>query len=370
MTRSLARAYELIIFDLDGVVYLDTEAVPGAPAAIRSVVAAGTPVAYATNNASRSAAEVAALLQRLEVPARPEDVVTSAQAAARKLAEDLPAGARVLVVGSPALWAEVAAVGLNPVADAGERPDAVVQGYGPRVGWAELAEACVAIRAGARWVATNTDATLPSPRGPLPGNGSLVAAVRTALGRGPDVVIGKPGAALFEVALANRGVSRALVVGDRLDTDVEGARRAGLDSLLVLTGVSTAADLLRAPEHQRPTHVAADLSGLSTTDDASRVPDWEADEARAGGWRVRSVGDRLVLSGAGEPLDALRALAAAAWANADPAGTSGSKIDSEPRIDSEGEAAAAALRAAFAASAGHRGSPSPTPAPTPRPTRS
>ena len=368
MTDSLARCYELIIFDLDGVVYLDTEAVPGAPAAIRSVVEAGTPVAYATNNASRGAEEVAALLRDLGVPARAADVVTSAQAAARKLAEDLPARSRVLVVGSPALWAEVEAVGLTAVADAGGSPDAVVQGYSPLLSWRELAEACVAIRAGARWVATNTDATLPSPRGPLPGNGSLVAAVRTALGgREPDLVVGKPQAALFEVALASRGVSRALVVGDRLDTDVEGARRAGLDSLLVLTGVSTPADLLRAPEHQRPTHVAADLSGLSSPDGASRIPPWSGGAACAGRWTVRNDGDRLVLSGEGAEVDALRALVAAVWAHPNRAGLD---TDAGPAIDAESEAAAAALRAAFAASEGHRGSPSPTPDPTPTPTRS
>jgi HAD superfamily hydrolase (TIGR01450 family) len=359
VTDSLARRYELIIFDLDGVVYLDTDAVPGAPDAIRSVVDAGTAVVYATNNASRGAEEVAALLQRLGVPARATEVVTSAQAAARKLAEDLPAGARVLVVGSPALWQEVAAVGLTPVADAAQRPDAVVQGYGPGVGWPELAEACVAIRAGARWVATNTDATLPSPRGPLPGNGSLVAALRTASGREPDLVVGKPEAALFEVALASRGARRALVVGDRLDTDIEGAVRAGLDSLLVLTGVSTAADLLRAPVHQRPTHVAIDLSGLSAPDGASRVPPWKNDATQAGGWRVARDGDRLVLAGDGERIDAVRALAAGAWATP---GWSG--------VETEGAPAAAVVRAAFAASAGRPGSPSPTPGPRPTPTRS
>lgn len=360
--ESLAGDYELIVFDLDGVLYLDTEPVPGAPAAVRGIVDSGARVAYATNNASRGADEVARLLRTLGVPATTKDVVTSAQAAARVLADGLPAGAPVLVVGSPALWAEIAEVGLTPVDRADADPRAVVQGYGPAVGWAALAEACVAIRAGARWVVTNTDATLPSPRGPLPGNGSLVAALRTALGgRDPDRVVGKPQAALFEVTLARHGVRRALIVGDRLDTDIEGARRAGLDSLLVLTGVSTAADLLRAPEHQRPTHVAADLSGLSKPDGASRVPLWSPERggAEAGGWRVTSDADRLILSGAGEPIDALRALAAVAWT------TSGWSA-----IGTEGEPAAAALRQTSAASTGRPGSPSPTPDPTPTPTRS
>jgi HAD superfamily hydrolase (TIGR01450 family) len=180
---SLASGYDLVVFDLDGVVYLGTEAVPGAPPAIRAVVAGGTPVAYVTNNASRRAADVADLLEGLGVPATATDVVTSAQAAAELLAADLPKGAPVLPVGAPALRAELEAVGLTTVDSAAARPVAVVQGYGPGVGWPELAEACVAVRSGARWVATNTDATMPSPRGPLPGNGSLVARAVDRAGR-------------------------------------------------------------------------------------------------------------------------------------------------------------------------------------------
>jgi glycerol-1-phosphatase len=321
---SLAGAYDLVILDLDGVVYLGGEAVPRAPEAIASIVDSGVPVAYVTNNASRRAGDVATLLRSMGVPAREDEVLTSAQAAAALLAEDLPAGSRVLVVGAPALAEEVRAVGLTPVAAGGQPGDvavAVVQGYGPNVGWPDLAEACLAVRAGARWVATNTDATLPSPRGPLPGNGSLVAALATALGRGPDTVVGKPSPALFEVAARQRGAKRALVVGDRLDTDVEGAVRAGMDSLLVLTGVSTATDLLRAGPDERPTHVAADMQALSKEDDSSRVPAWQAERrlAQAGPWQASRDDDRLVLASGGgptapdDPVAALRALAAAAW---------------------------------------------------------
>jgi HAD superfamily hydrolase (TIGR01450 family) len=321
---SLAGQYDLVIFDLDGVVYLGGEPVPGAPQAIASIVDSAIAVAYATNNASRRATEVATLLRSLGVPAGEDEVLTSAQAAAALLAEDLPPGAPVLVVGATALVEEVRAVGLTPVVAGGDvrgAAVAVVQGYGANVGWADLAEACVAVRAGARWVATNTDATLPSPRGPLPGNGSLVAALATALGRGPDTVVGKPSPALFEVAARRRGAERALVVGDRLDTDVEGAVRAGMDSLLVLTGVSTAADLLRAGPGERPTHVAADTRALSTEEDFSRVPGWEAERrlAQAGPWQAGRDDERLVLARNGgpgpadDPVAALRALAAAAW---------------------------------------------------------
>jgi HAD superfamily hydrolase (TIGR01450 family) len=314
---SLAQAYDLVVLDLDGVVYLGTRAVPGAPEAIRALVDAGVPVAYATNNASRRAAEVAEILVGLGVPATADDVVTSARATAQLLAADLPPNAPVLAVGAPALGEELVAVGLTPVRTAEDRPVAVVQGYGPDVGWAELAEACIAIRAGARWVATNADATMPSPRGPVPGNGSLIAALHTALGgQEPDTVVGKPGALLLTTAAELRGAHRALVVGDRLDTDVEGAGRAGMDSLLVLTGVTTPTDLLAASPDRRPTHVAADCRALSTSDDA-RVPEWR-DGATCGRWRVTSDDDHLVLTataaeGADDAVAALRALARAAW---------------------------------------------------------
>lgn len=341
MSNALAAGYDLIIFDLDGVVYLDTTAVPGAPEAIRAAAAAGPTVAYATNNASRTAADVAALLRSLGVEASAEEVVTSAQAAARLLAAELPAGAPVLVVGTAALADEVARAGLTPVTEAERRPLAVVQGYGSAVGWPQLAEACVAVYAGAWWVATNTDATWPSPRGPLPGNGSLVAALTTALGRGPDTVVGKPQPALFQEAIARRGARRALVVGDRLDTDIEAAVRAGLDSLLVLTGSSSPADLLHAPAPRRPTHAYADLSGLSQPDQASRIPQWTEGGAAAGAWRVVRIGERLRLAGAGVAGDALLALAAAAWAN-----------PGWPEIEADGEAARAALAALGLAACG------------------
>jgi HAD superfamily hydrolase (TIGR01450 family) len=151
---------------------------------------------------------------------------------------------------------------LRPVDTAEAAPEIVLQGYGPEVGWHQMAEATVAIRAGATWVATNADLTLPSPRGPLPGNGALIAAIATALGRPPDTIVGKPDPALFVAAARERQAKRPLVVGDRLDTDIEGANRAGMDSLLVFTGVSTADDLAAAPPERRPTYVAADLSAL------------------------------------------------------------------------------------------------------------
>jgi glycerol 3-phosphatase-2 len=305
----LVDGYTLVVFDLDGVIYLVDRPIPGAVEAVGRLHADGRAVAYATNNASRRSSEVAHLLTGMGVPARPEEVLTSAAASAELLRDRLPAGAPVLVVGAEALRAEIRAAGLNPVSRADEEPAAVVQGYGPQVGWVDLAEASVAIRAGASWIATNTDRTLPSGRGPLPGNGSLVAALRTALDRDPDVVVGKPEPALFATAARRAGGGATLVVGDRLDTDIEGARRAGLDSLLVLTGVSDVAELLAAGPPRRPTYVSFDLSGLFDPAAVVRVPG----RPDTGGWTATVREDGIELAGSGRPLDALAALCAAAW---------------------------------------------------------
>lgn len=254
--------YELVILDLDGVVVLGDKPVAGAPEALARLRDSGKTIRFATNNASRRASEVADLLTGLGIQATSQEVLTSAVVAAALLDKELEPHAKVLVVGSPALAEEVTAHGLQVVDSAEAGPAAVVQGYGPEVGWRHLAEACVAIRAGARWVATNTDRTVPTPRGALPGNGSLVAALATALDRGPDVVVGKPEPELFLAAARDAGAQRSLVVGDRLDTDIAGARRAGMDSLLVLTGIADERALSRVPKDESPTYVAPDLSGL------------------------------------------------------------------------------------------------------------
>jgi glycerol 3-phosphatase-2 len=314
VTKRLVDAYDLVIFDLDGVIYLIDRPIAGAVEAVVELHQAGVPLAYATNNASRRSGEVANLLTGLGVPAEADEVITSAGASAAVLSERLSQGSKILVVGAEALRAEVREAGLVPVSTAEEAPAAVVQGYGPQVGWADLAEAAVAIRAGALWMATNTDRTLPSPRGPLPGNGSLVAALRTALGREPDVVVGKPEPGLFATAARRVGAQRPLVVGDRLDTDIEGANRAGMDSLLVLTGVSGPRDLLTAPPERRPTHVAADLAGLFEVDDAVRVPP----PAGVAGWSLQD-GAAPRLAGAGSAVDALRLLCGVAWSGGDAA---------------------------------------------------
>jgi glycerol-1-phosphatase len=310
VSDGLAGGYDLVIFDLDGVVYLIDKPIPGAAEAVERLRTSGTSIAYATNNASRRAGDVASLLTGMGVPAKPDEVLTSAGAAAAVLAERLPAGAPVLVVGAEALRAEVSDAGLTPVSTVEEKPAAVVQGYGPEVGWRILAEAALSVRAGAIWVATNTDRTLPSPRGPLPGNGSLVAVLRTALDREPDLIVGKPEPALFTTAASLSGAQRPIAVGDRLDTDIQGAVGAGMDCLLVLTGVSGPAELLAAPPERRPTFVAADLSGLFGPADDARLP---LRMDAAGGWSVSVNGDRATLDGSGDPVTALRLLCGVTW---------------------------------------------------------
>jgi HAD superfamily hydrolase (TIGR01450 family) len=286
--------YDTLLFDLDGTLFRGSKVIPGAPEAVDAAHRAGNRVRYITNNASRSPAEVAGHLTDLGIPARAAEVSTSAQAGAAVLAGKLDAGATVLVVGSPGLVAELEAVGLRAVREAGDEVVAVVQGLSKDTSWRDLAEACLAIRAGALWVACNVDPMLPTERGLLPGNGSLVAALRTATGAEP-VVAGKPATPLF--VEATRGAEKALVVGDRLDTDIAGAINAGLDSLLVLSGGNTAADVYAADD--RPTYIAADVAGLTEPADRLRV-------APQPGWRLE--GD--VVHGDGDPLALLRTLCA------------------------------------------------------------
>ena len=331
--RPLVEVYDAALYDLDGVLYLGGDPVPHAADSVRAARSAGMRAAYVTNNASRRPAPVAAHLTELGIPATPEDVVTSAQAAVRWLVGRVPAGSRVLVVGSDDLVAEVADGGLEPVRTAAAEPVAVVQGLSPDTGWRDLSEAAIAVRAGALWVAGNTDATYPSPRGPLPGNGAMVAALVTATGRTP-VVVGKPEPELHRESVERVGARRPLVVGDRLDTDVLGAVRGGSDSLLVLTGVTDLEDLLAAPPGRRPTYVSADLRGLLRAHPPVEVAE-EPGTATCGAARARWAGDRIVVA-AGEqerPLDVdlvagdgpasgdevLRAACALSWARHDAA---------------------------------------------------
>lgn len=303
---ALAREYDCLLLDLDGTVFRGDQATVGAVDTLAGVEAR---TLYVTNNASRSPAEVADHLIALGFTASSGDVVTSAQSAARLLAAQLPSGAGVLIIGTESLAAEVRNVGLRPVRQWSDAPEAVVQGHSPQTGWAELSEAALAIRSGALWVAANVDRTLPSERGLLPGNGSMVAALRTATDREPQVA-GKPAPTLLNDALSRGQFDNALVVGDRLDTDIAGANAAELPSLLVLTGVSSAADMVFAIPEERPHFVADDLRALLEDRDTLRIgphPAWQVDIG-PGGVTVQSTGSNSV-----DPLAIVRATASAVW---------------------------------------------------------
>ncbi|MEU6539927.1 HAD-IIA family hydrolase [Streptomyces sp. NPDC047000] len=316
--RALGAAYDTALLDLDGVVYAGGEAIVHAVDSLAAAREGGMHLAYVTNNALRTPAAVAAHLTELGIAAAAEDVITSAQAVARLISEQVPAGARVLVIGGDGLRVALRERGLEPVESADDDPAAVVQGYGgPELQWGRFAEASYAIARGVPWFASNTDLTIPSGRGIAPGNGAAVQVVRTATGAEPQVA-GKPLPPMHRETILRTGAERPLVVGDRLDTDIEGAFNGGVDSLLVLTGVTDGAQLLAAPPHRRPTYVDADLRGLLTPQ-----PEVSAagDGFRCGGWTATASGTaggagsrgRLELDGDGEALDGLRALCAAAW---------------------------------------------------------
>ncbi|MCV7284021.1 HAD-IIA family hydrolase [Mycolicibacterium wolinskyi] len=304
---TLARQHDCLLLDLDGTVFRGHEPVSGALDSLADVDAR---VLYVTNNASRAPGQVAEHLKEMGFRADADDVVTSAQSAARLLAAQLPAGAKVLVVGTDALADEVSNVGLRPVRQFEEEPVAVVQGHSPQTGWPELAEAALAIRAGALWVAANVDLTLPNERGLLPGNGSMVAALKAATAQEPQVA-GKPQPTLMNDALARGTFDTPLVVGDRLDTDIAGANAAGLPSLMVLSGVSTAAEALHAVVAERPDYIAPDLRGLHAPAESLKVGPQPA-------WRVVLDGSDVTVYATGaeatDSLSVLRATAHAVWA--------------------------------------------------------
>jgi glycerol 3-phosphatase-2 len=300
--------HDVLLADLDGTLYRGQLAVPGAVEAVKAALERGVRTSYVTNNASRRPSDVAAHLAELGYPAEDGDVVTSSQAAAAMLAQQLPAGSRVLVVGTDALAAEVAGVGLA-ITECADDAAAVVQGHSPDTGWRVLAEASVALRAGALWVACNLDTTLPTERGLVPGNGAMISVLRVATGREPQVA-GKPAPGLLLSAVQRTGAKAALMVGDRLNSDVEGGRAAGLPTLLVLTGVSDAAELLAAPPALRPDYVDADMGALT------RASEELAPGVRPG-WGAHVTGQgalTLTADGGTDPLDALRTLCAVHWA--------------------------------------------------------
>jgi len=261
--------YDSIILDLDGVVYIGEHAVPHAVESINAV-SETIRVTAATNNASREPQVVGEHLRRLGLNIDDSEIVTSAQAGASLLASLLEPKARVLAVGGFGVESALREVGLHPIRATrdheanhllADEVSAVLQGHGQDTSWWDLATAAWAISRGKHWVATNRDLTVPTPYGLGPGNGSLVASLEEVTGVCP-LVAGKPQATLFEQTAQRIGSTRPLVIGDRLDTDIDGALAAGMDSLLVLTGVHQLADVAARNPDRRSTYVANDLTCL------------------------------------------------------------------------------------------------------------
>ena len=310
----LIEEFDSLLLDLDGVVYRGKNSVAGAVKAIRQAKDLGKKVGYITNNAARTPEQIAQQLVDFGIEVLPSEIIGSAEAAAKLLASKLSSG-KVLVVGGDGLRAEVIKLGFEVVDSASDKPVAVLQGFSPSVGWPQLAEAAFAIQAGAIWIATNQDWTIPLERGIAPGNGTLVGAVHTAVGILPEFA-GKPFRPIFDAALKQLGVRNPLVIGDRLDTDIKGAIGAGLSSACVMTGIAGKKELLGARSDERPNYIISDLSSLF--DDYPKAQ-LGKDTCVVGSSEVAIVGDRLLLvSGNPADIDSIRAATNLVWSSGRP----------------------------------------------------
>ncbi|WP_416173029.1 HAD-IIA family hydrolase [Cryobacterium sp. 5B3] len=312
---------DVVLADLDGVVYQGPHAIPFAIESLNTA-AETVRVGYLTNNASRTDQTVADHLTELGLHARAEDIVTSPQAAVRLLAQEVPAGARILVIGGAGLVKEVEKGGFEITRSADDHPAAVIQGFTPELGWKDLAEAAFALHPNEDgveipWVATNTDWTIPVARGIAPGNGTLVAAVHSAVGRLP-IVAGKPEVAIFDEAMSRFQAKNALFIGDRLDTDILGANRAGIPAVLVLTGIDKAKQALAAAENERPRYILDDLRQLHEPYPETVFSKDRATATVAGASvRISGADVEIVAEGDGG-INLLRAACAVIWASGRP----------------------------------------------------
>lgn len=302
---ALSTTYDALLLDLDGTVWEGGEAIPHA---VEAIAGSGLASVYITNNASRSPAAVAEMLRAIGLRVDESAVLTSAQAAARLAKQHLADGDSVYVLGTEAFRDIARAEGLRVVDSADEDPKAVLHGHSTSTGWTELSEAALAINRGAAYFASNLDTTLPMQRGLMVGNGSMVAAVTSATGVSPESA-GKPEPEMFLQAASMVGASRPLSVGDRLDTDIEGAVAAGIPALHVLTGVSGPLALIEAPKDRRPTFIGEDMRALGR--DAA-----ELRPGQQGGFSARVDGRDIILSRGNEgatSIEALRTVLEVAW---------------------------------------------------------
>ncbi|MBD3688631.1 HAD hydrolase-like protein [Winkia sp. C62] len=317
--RPLVEAHDLVMVDLDGVCYMGTNPIEHARDGLQAVRDAGTALAFVTNNASRTPQAVVDHLATFSISAQPDEIMTAALDGVEILKDKLPPAAKVLIVGGEGVHEAVEAAGFTIVTSADDKPAAVIQGYAPDVDWVKMSEATYAINAGAAYVATNLDATLPTERGFAIGNGSLVACVSNATGVKPYAG-GKPFASIYRRPVERAGASHPLAVGDRLNTDIRGARAAGYRSLHVLTGVSNARDVALAEREERPDFLGLDLRALGQPHPgAVKNPTKEWTSGGSAGFRVDHEG-HVLRDGDALSTDALvldlpdyRAFIAAVW---------------------------------------------------------
>ena len=258
---TLADDFDGFLVDLDGVVWVGREPVPGAAEALRSLIEAGKEVVFVTNNPGRPAATYAERLRGAGIPASEDRVLTAGVVTARLAADRVGRGSGAFVIGAPGLKEAAAEAGLELLDGEAAREAGVVLVSGHReFDYGELLTATLALQGGAALFATSRDPTLPMPGGPWPGTGAVLAAVETASGARAEIG-GKPERHLFEQAWASiPSAERVAMVGDRIASDVEGGRRAGLATVLVLTGASSREQAEAADPP--PDHVVDDLSGL------------------------------------------------------------------------------------------------------------
>lgn len=314
----LIDSYDAALFDLDGVLYLGPLAVPGAVAALQELDRSQVRLIYVTNNAAREAQVVIDQLRSLGYAADEHNVLTSAQVAADGLVEELPVGSRVLCAGSPNLAGLLERGGFEVVYSADDEPDAVIQGYHPKLDWRMLDEVALAVQRGARWFATNDDASRPTDRGLVPGVGGAISVIRLVVDAEPTI-FGKPHPPMLREAIRRSAASRPIFCGDRLDTDISGANGAGIDSLLVFTGAHGKYDLVAAAPQLRPTHIGAGVAALLAE---PRPLSITASRAECRGQIVTAEHGTAVLSGSvGQDveaqLDAVWATAHLAWSRPD-----------------------------------------------------
>ena len=281
---------DCVLFDLDGVVYHGSRAIDGAVDGISWLHERSIGVNYVTNNATRTAEATAEKITGLGIDTTAEEVTTSAQVLAERLAERFGPGARVHLLGTTGLRVALETAGLQITDTVDEAPVAIAQGLDPDIDYDKIVLACRIIRSGAEWWASNPDYSLLTEIGRVPGNGAFVDLI-SRLTETEPIIVGKPAPHMMEFAAGRLGAHRPLMVGDRLDTDIEGGRAAGFDTALVLTGIHDIHDALAAAPERRPTFILPNLRGLEALIDGHDRSGTEIEARLRRAWETIDAGE-------------------------------------------------------------------------------